>query len=554
MTNPADTLEIDVAVIGSGAAGFAAALTAKSQGLDVHVFEKAELFGGTTGLSGGVAWLPGNHLMPSSAGDSDAAFQYLKAHVGNRSNDAKLSSFVNNAPRMLSFFADNGFLQVNRMAGFPDYRAETPGGDTANNAGGRSVEPQVFSGSKLGAWLPNLHHRPRNLPFVGTMTEMRRLAAIKTDFAEFLKAWRVIPRSVWGRLTGARHLSSGAALIGWLAHSAQRLGIPLHLASPLQSLLLEDGRVAGAIVGGDSGPQTVRASRGVIIASGGFDHNATLRKQHLPPEGVENHSSGAATNTGDGQLAAARAGATLTQMDDAWWAPTCLIPGFGPQIVIFERGKPGQIIVDAHGRRFANEAQPYGDFVREIFDADRSSGAAIPAFMIFDQTYRDRYPLANLLPGRTPKRAIDSGFLARADSVEALAQTLGIDAAGLSATLTRFNAMAENGRDEDFQRGEFAFDRYSGDPTISPNPCLAPLRQPPFYALKIYPGDLGAHGGISTNEHAQALDESGNPIAGLYAAGNCATSALGGFYPGAGGTIGPAMTFAYVAAIHLCGE
>ena len=274
----------------------------------------------------------------------------------------------------------------------------------------------------------------------------------------------------------------------------------------------------------------------MIVASGGFDHNAELRARHLPPEGAEDYSSGAPTNTGDGQLAAGQAGAALARMDDAWWAPTCLIPGAGPQIVIFERGKPGQIIGDAGGRRFANEAQPYGDFVREMFDAHRSSEAAIPAFMVFDQTYRDRYPIGNLLPGRTPQRAIDSGFLARADSVDALCRIVGIDVDGLSGTLARFNGMAARGIDEDFQRGESAFDRYGGDPTVAPNPCLAPIRRPPFYALKIYPGDIGAHGGVSTNEFAQALDGTGEPIEGLYAVGNCAASALGGFYPGAGGT------------------
>ena len=212
-------------------------------------------------------------------------------------------------------------------------------------------------------------------------------------------------------------------------------------------------------------------------------------------------------------------------MDDAWWAPTCMIPGIGPQIVVFERGKPGQIIVDAKGSRFANEAQPYGDFVREMFDAHRSSGAAIPAFMVFDQTFRDRYPIGNLLPGHTPKRAIDSGFPARAESVDALCREVGIDATGLSATLTRFNEMAARGVDEDFRRGEFVFDRYSGNPTIAPNPCLAPIRLPPFYALRIYPGDIGAHGGVSTNEYAQALDGAGEPIGGLYAVGNCAAAA-----------------------------
>ncbi len=544
---------IDVAVIGSGAAGFAAALTARSMGLDVHLFEKAQVFGGTTALSGGVAWLPGNPLM--TEGDSaDEALNYLRQHAGNRTDDARLQAFVTYAPEMVAYFRQQGFMQVTRMAGFPDYKAETPGGDAADNDGGRSLEPKVFSSRKLGSWRRQLRHRARRLPVVGTMTELRQLAAVRTDLRTFLKAWRAIPRTLWGRLTGAHHLSSGAALIGWLAYAAKRRGIPVHLSTPLQSLHLTEGRVAAVTVLHQDQPQLVRTRLGVILASGGFDHNTELRRAHLPPEASTDYSSGADSNTGDGQLAAQAIGSALSAMDDAWWAPTCQIPGVGPQIVIFERGKPGQIIVDANGNRFTNEAEPYGDFVRAMMRAQRQSGCAIPAFMIFDQTFRERYPVANLMPGITPQSAIDSGLLTRADTLETLAHALGISVEGLTATVTSCNAMAEQGVDTEFGRGSFAFDRYAGDPTVTPNPCLAPITRAPFYALKIYPGDLGAHGGVLTDATGQALDEAGQPIGGLYAAGNCAASPLGGFYPGAGGTIGPAMTFGYIAAKHLAAQ
>ena len=543
---------IDVAVIGSGAGGFAAALTAKHRGLDVHIFEKAVYFGGTSALSGGVAWLPGNHLMASTGGDSDQeVLRYLRSHVGNRTDEARLTRFVNNAPRMLEFFTSNGYLQVGRMEGFPDYQAETPGGDLAEDFGGRSVEPLVFAGSKLGDWLPNMRRRPVNPPIIGTMSELRRLAAIKTDVGEFLKAWRAIPRTFWGKLTGAQHLSSGGALIGWLAHAAQQSGIALHLATPLSSIEFENGRVSGIVVERDGEAVRLVVRCGVILASGGFDHNAVMRRRHMSDDAVSGYPAGASSNTGDGHLAASEAGAVLSNMDGAWWAPVCLIPGVGPSIVIFERGKPGQIIVDRNGQRFTNEAQPYGTFVQAMLDAHQASGAAIPAFMVFDQTFRDRYPIGHLLPGITPKSDIDSGFLTRAGSLAELAAGLDIDAPGLDSTVARFNAMARRGKDEDFARGEFAFDRYAGDRTVSPNPCLAPIEKAPFYAVEIHPGDLGTNGGVLTNDSAQALDEAGQPIAGLYAVGNCAASVLGGFYPGAGGTIGPAMTFGYVAANHL---
>ncbi len=538
--------------MGSGAAGFTAALTAHAQGLRVEMFEKADVFGGTTALSGGVAWVPGNHLMESSA-DSDAALRYLRHHVGNRSSEASIEAFVRYAPEMLRYMTGSGFVRVARMAGFPDYHAETPGGASAADGGGRSVEPLVFPSTRLGDWRLRMLHRPRNLPVVGTMTELRRLAAFRTDLTESMKAWRAIPRSVWGKLIGAGYVSGGAALIGWMAYAAKRAGIALHLSHPLESLVVEDGRVKGAVFAGNGRAVRIAVRHGLILATGGFDHNAALREQYLPAAGVVDHSSGTSSNTGDGQLAAHRAGAALARMDDAWWAPSCLVPGVGPLIVIFERGKPGHIIVDARGQRFTNEAQPYGVFVRAMFDAQRANGAAIPAYMVFDQTFRDRYPVGHLLPGITPESAIESGFLARAPDIDALCDQLGIDKEGLKQTLVRFNGFAVRGVDEDFHRGEAAFDRYAGDPTNRPNPCLAPITRPPFYALRIYPGDLGAHGGIATDEHARALDETGEPIRGLYAAGNCAASALGGFYPGAGGTIGPAMTFAYIAARHLAG-
>lgn len=545
-------LEIDVAVVGSGAAGFAAALTAQSHGLDVQIFEKAEHFGGTTALSGGVAWIPGHALMLNAAqAETEDVYGYIQSHAGNRSTAQVIQAFISQAPQMLRFLTQRDYVRFNRMAGFPDYRAEAPGGNTGADGESRSVEPQVFAGSRLGDLFAKQRYRARNLPVVGTMTELRQLAAIKTDFREALKAWRAIPRSLWGKLTGAKHMASGAALIGWLAHAANRQGIPLHLSTTLCALDYQRGQVVGATFEKDEQTFAVRVRRGVILATGGFDHNADMRRAYLPESAAEHLSAGATSNNGDGHLAAQEVGASLANMDQAWWAPTCMIPGVGPQIVIFERGKPGQIIVDAGGKRFTNEAQPYGDFVRAMLDAQATSGDAIPAYMVFDQNFRDRYPIGHLLPGITPKEAIDSGFLTKAETIQGLAQQLSIDPGSLAGTVERFNKMAVAGRDEDFARGQSAFDRYSGDPTVGPNPCLGTLERAPFYAVKLYPGDLGTSGGVLTNEHAQALTPAGDPIQGLYAAGNCASSVLGGFYPGAGGTIGPAMTFGYIAGNHI---
>jgi 3-oxosteroid 1-dehydrogenase len=540
--------EVDIVVVGTGAAGLTAALTAAEQGLSALAIEKTAFFGGTTSLSGGVMWIPNNHLM-RKAGLEDSpelALEYLKHNIGNRVAGNKLASFVEHAPRMLEFLTKRGFLDVVTFEGFPDYRAETPGG----LSGGRSVEPKVFAGNKLKAWYEGLRRRKISLPIVGTMTELRQLAAIRSDLGVFLKAWRVLPRQLMGLITGAKHHSTGSALIGWLAHALQQQKIPLRLNCALSEILTENGSVKG-IVAIDQGEEVrVRCRKGVILASGGFDHNTALREKYLGGYGGAELSSGSPGNEGDALKSVSELDVALDLMDDAWWAPTCLIPGRGPQIVIFERGKPGQIIVSKEGQRFANEAQPYNDFVKAMFEAQRSGLSALPSFMVFDQRFRDRYPLADMMPGITPKAYIDHGFLIRADNLADLAVAAGIDPEGLTATVEEFNEMARLGVDTKYHRGEFAFDRFSGDSKVSPNCCLAPLEKPPFYALQIHAGDLGTKGGLLTNEYAQVLRVDSEVIDGLYAAGNCSASVMGNFYPGAGGTIGPAMTFGYIAAMH----
>jgi 3-oxosteroid 1-dehydrogenase len=546
--------ETDLLVVGAGAAGMASALTASSEGLQVLVIEKTDRYGGTTALSGGVIWVPNNSLM-QRAGISDSAEQaatYLKHNIGNRVGAAKLDAFVTHAAKMLDYLCGKGYLDVLTFEGFPDYRPEAPGGAAA----ARSVEPAIFAGRKLGAALPQLRARAAIAPggIVGTMTELRRLAAIRSNPLELLKAWKVFPRNLWNRLTRASHLSNGAALVAWLRHGLQKQAIPLWLNTGLTELITEDGAVVGASALKDGVRLRIRAPRGVVISAGGFEHNLEMRQQFFGPDTTADYTSGAPGNTGDAINAGIDAGAAVDLMDDAWWAPTFMPPGQSPQIVIFERGKPGNIIVNAAGQRFANEADPYNEFVKRMQEADRAGPSAIPAYMVFDDTYRSKYPLGGMLPGITPKRYLENGFVIKADTMESLASQAGIDPAGLADTVARFNDMANNGKDEDFDKGASAFDRFAGDPSVKPNPCLAPVAQPPFYAMRLYPGDLGTKGGLLTNEFAQVLRGDGTLVAGLYAAGNSSASVMGNFYPGAGGTIGPAMTFGYIAAMHAAGR
>ncbi|NIP15024.1 MAG: FAD-dependent oxidoreductase [Pseudomonadales bacterium] len=552
MTQPKETdweLTVDLVVVGSGAAGMACALTARLEGLDVLMIEKTDHYGGTTALSGGVLWVPNNSLMEQAGieDSADRAVTYLKHNIGNRVSAARLETFVEHAPRMLDFLRAHRCLEVDVFEGFPDYRPEDPGACQ----GGRSVEPKVFAGRKLGSALTALRARAAMAPggIVGTMTELRRLAAVRSNPLELLKAWKVFPRNLWNRLSGAQHLANGRALIAWLRHAMERNGVPLWLNAPLARLVLDDDGVSGVVVMRGEAPVRVAARRGVVITAGGFEHNGDMRSEYFG-ENTAEYSSGSPGNTGDAIRAGLDAGASADLMDDAWWAPTFMPPGQGPQIVIFERGKPGNIIVDAAGQRFANEADPYNELVKQMQEADRSGASAIPAYLIFDNRYRSKYPLGGMLPGVTPRRYLDNGFVVRADTLAELSESMGIDPAGLENTVARFNAMAASGSDEDYHRGESAFDRFAGDPAVRPNPCLAPLEEPPFYGMRLYPGDLGTKGGLLTNEHAQVLRGDGTVIRGLYAAGNSSASAMGNFYPGAGGTIGPAMTFGYIAARH----
>jgi 3-oxosteroid 1-dehydrogenase len=345
----------------------------------------------------------------------------------------------------------------------------------------------------------------------------------------------------------------GAALIARLRLSLQEKGVPLWLETALDELIIRDGAVIGVRATrnaeGKGESFTIRARKGVVMAAGGFERNLAMRKQFFGQEATSDWTSGSEGNTGDGINAGVAAGAATDLMDDLWWIPSSLPPDAEPVIIVFERGLPHMMIVNTKGQRFANEAMPYNELGRIIYEDDNP-----PAHMIFDQTYRSRYALGTMPPGMTPEHYIEQGYIKRADTLEDLADQANIDPAGLVQTVARLNAMATTGKDEDFGKGESAFDRYSGDPSNKPNPCLGPIARPPFYAMQVVPGDLGTKGGLLMNEHAQVQRKDGTMIKGLYAAGNCSASVMGNYYPGAGGTIGPAMTFGFLAASHAAGQ
>ncbi|MGP4101036.1 3-oxosteroid 1-dehydrogenase [Nonomuraea sp. KM90] len=541
--------DYDVVVVGAGAAGMTAALTAAKRGLRTVVLEKAPTFGGSAARSGAGIWIPCNEvILAAGVPDTPAkAAAYLARVVGGTVPVERQQAFLAAGPAMISFVMRNSPLRFRFMQGYSDYYPEFPGG----MPNGRSIEPDQLDGRVLGAELARL-----NPPYIPTPAGMvvfsadykwLTLSAVHPKGIEVSAA--CLLRGTEAALRGEQPLTMGQALAGGLRAGLLAAGVPVWLNTPLLDLHVEAGRVAGVVTSAG----LVRARRGVIVGSGGFEHSAAMRAEfQRQPIGTD-WTIGAKENTGAGIEAGERAGAALDLMDDAWWGPVIPLPD-EPYFCLAERTLPGCVMVNGNGVRFANEGAPYSDIVHTMYDRNTPSAPHIPAWLIVDQNYRNRYlfkDVAPLLP--FPDAWYDSGAVHRAWSIEQLADRIGVPRAALRATITRFNGFALAGRDADFHRGDSAYDRYYADPHVKPNPCLAPLWLPPFYAFKIVPGDLGTKGGMRTDARARVLRADGSVIPGLYAAGNASGAVMGHSYAGSGSTLGPAMTFGYVAANDLAG-
>jgi 3-oxosteroid 1-dehydrogenase len=536
--------EVDVVVAGSGAAGMTAALTAANLGLSALVIEKAGSFGGSTARSGGGIWAPGNSVL-RAAGVKDTPEQaraYL-AYVAEGVPAERREALLAHGPDMLGLVLAKTPVRFAWVPGYADYYPEAPGGLAA----GRSIEPVPLDGRRvLGEELAHLARPYLPSPVAITQAEYRWLSLGRHPRG-VLAAARVAVRTARARLLGQRMLSLGQALAAGLRAGLAASDVPVWLDTPLAGLVVDGGRVAGVRAMRDGEPLQIRARRGVLIATGGFERDEQMRRRYQrAPTGTE-WTTGAAGNTGDGIRAGLDLGAATGLMDDAWWGPSIALPG-GPYFCLAERSLPGCVLVNGAGQRFVNESAPYVDAVHAMYDANTPENPHIPAWLVFDQRYRDRYVFAGLPPHRPlPRRWYAAGAVVRADDLAGLAQAAGVDAEGLVKTVARFNEFAAAGRDEDFGRGDSAYDRYYGDPRLA-NPNLAPLARPPFYAVKIVPGDLGTKGGLRTDEMARVLRPDGTVIEGLFAAGNASEAVMGRSYAGAGATIGPAMTFGYIAA------
>ncbi|HEV2373174.1 MAG TPA: 3-oxosteroid 1-dehydrogenase [Streptosporangiaceae bacterium] len=541
----------DVVVVGSGAAGMTAALTAADRGLSVVVVEKTACFGGSTARSGGGIWIPGNEVL-RKAGVHDTpedARAYLAHVAGDGVPAIRQQALLTHGPAMLELVRASTPVDFAWVPGYADYYPEAPGGLAA----GRSVEPRPLDGRILGPELAHLEppYVPAPNGVTITQAEYRWLSLGPRHPRALLATATVLARLARTRVLGHRMLTMGQALAAGLRAGLQSKEVPVWLDTPMTGLRTEDGRVTGIRVIRDGQDGLLRAARGIVLAAGGFEHNGEMRARYQrQPIGTE-WTTGAAGNTGDAITAGEAAGGVLGLMDDAWWGPSIPLPR-GPFFVLAERSLPGCLLVNSAGQRFVNESAPYVDAVHAMYDGHSDSVSHIPAWLVTDQQYRNRYVFAGFPPRKPlPRRWYRAGAVYHAQTLTGLAEAIGVDGEALAKTVARFNDFAEAGRDEDFGRGDSAYDRYYGDPRQRPNPNLAPLRQPPFYAVKIVPGDLGTKGGLVTDERARVLRPDGTPVPGLYAAGNASASVMGHSYAGAGATIAPAMTFGYIAALDL---
>ncbi|VXC28257.1 3-oxosteroid 1-dehydrogenase [Aeromicrobium sp. 9AM] len=540
----------DVVVVGAGGAGMTAALAAAQHGLDTVVIEKSAYFGGSTARSGGGVWIPGNRALRDAgqvdADDAQQARTYLDSIVGDDVPKERRDTFLDRGPEVIDFLLDNTPVQLKWVPEYSDYLPEQPGGRPR----GRSVEPVPMDGRILGTELDRLHppyaKAPANL--IVTQADFRKISLGLRTIRGPLTMMRVVLKRMISTFRGRRMYAMGNALTISLRKGLMDAGVPVHYETPLTGLLIEGGRVVGVRAEQDGAEIVIRARRGVILGSGGFEQNDTLRGKYLPSPTEAAWSTGAATNTGAGIEAGVAIGAATDLMDDAWWGPTIPLPS-GPWFCLAERNLPGSIIVNSAGQRFMNEALPYVEATHAIYAGEATGVSHVPAWLVMDQRYRNRYLFAGLSPRQPfPGRWFKFGTVRKAASLSELAAEIDVPAEALAETVRRFNGFAETGNDEDFHRGDSAYDRYYADPRVKPNPSLHRIDHGPYYAVKIVPGDLGTKGGIVTDERARALRPDGSVIEGLYAAGNCSSAVMGHTYAGPGATIGPAMTFGYLAA------
>lgn len=559
-------VEVDVLVVGSGKGALTGALCSHDMGAgDVLLIEKSDKIGGTSALSGGVIWIPGNRYSNAAGVDDslDEAHAYLKRTIPDEiRRDDMLAAYLENGPRMIDFLHERSEARYMPLLNYPDYHSHIPGAKF-----GRALEPEPLDSEALGDDNDIVSHSHQiwyianRVPL--TLDEQRRIQTGQKGWRRMVAKLilRYIADRGWRRRTRYdRYRKVGGAGVGRLYLSLRDRGVPMWRNCAMTSLCRDDdGRVTGAVAMREGRELRIKARKGVLLAAGGFEQNQAMRERYLPHPTDRAWSAAVPTNTGDAVNAGVAVGAATGLMNKAWWCMTASVPGEPrPRLVIIEKALPGCCLVNKAGRRFLNESQNYQSLVDKLYEAHSAENPCVPCYLVFDARYRRDYIVGPLLtPGTNPdwmfpKSWYEKGFLAKGRTIDEIARKMGIDASGLSDTIAKMNSYAQTGVDLEFNRGATEYDRYYGDPRIKPNPNLAPIAEAPFYAMLLAPGDIGTQGGLITNSDGQVVGEDGEPIRGLYAAGNC-TAAVIPTYPGAGSTLGPAMVFAYQAAKHMTG-
>ena len=555
--------ETDLVVIGAGAAGMTAALVGALEGLKVILCEKSDMVGGTTATSAGTVWIPGSR-QSAAAGVPDsieAAKTYLAALLGGDANDARLAAFLASGPAVLDYLQHKTSVAFMPPPVHPDYHAQ-PGAAL----GGRALGALPFDGRKLGRDFARVRPPRREFMVLGGMmvgkTDIPSLLHPFRSWANFSNAVRLLARQALDRIAHPRgtRLIMGNALVARLLHSLKQHAIDIRYQTQLRELIADDGRIIGAALTTSAGAINIHARRGVMLATGGIGWNSELRGR-LFPDGTQRYSLASDSNTGDGILAGERAHGVLTQeiRSPALWMPSSVMQQADGHLSVFphimlDRAKPGLIAVNRSGVRFVNEANSYHDFVEGMLRSHRTV-PSIPSYLICDRGFIRDYGLGLIHPGtRDLTRFIRSGYLFHGDSVAALAQAIGVNGGALASTIDRHNRFAETGVDEDFGRGTSELNRFNGDPANKPNPCLRKIGPGPYFAVAVWPSDLASSAGLRTDTNGRVLTSAGQSIPGLYAAGADAASIFAGTYPGPGTMIGPAMVFAWRAAMDIAGK
>ncbi|CAN7478133.1 FAD-binding protein [Variovorax sp. LjRoot130] len=556
----------DFVIVGSGGGSMCAALAAKQLGKRALIVEKQPLIGGSTGFSGGVWWVPNNPVMKRAgvADSAERARQYLDAAVtyqGPGTSPARRDAFLRNGPKMVEFLEGQGMRFV-YADGWSDYYDELPGGEPR----GRSLLAELFDTRELGEWESKLsRYKGFSLPL--PTDQFPSLMLAKRTWGGKKTALSMVGRMLKAKLTGRRLAGAGAAIQGRMLQIALREQLPIWTDSALAQFVLDGDRVVGVAVQRDGRLVRVQARDGVLMNVGGFSRSAAMRQRFQPQPNSATWTNANPGDTGEAIEWAMALGAAVDCMDEAWWVVTSLAPdgqppkpgGYAadgtplPFMHHLDLSLPYSMMVDQLGERFCDEAGAYMEIGQRMYQRQRETGKAVPSWVIMDSRQRAYYPWGTAQPGQVPEEWLKSGYMVKAESIDELVKKTGIDGAGLARTLERFNGFCRSGVDSDFGRGSRAFDRCHGDPTVTPNPNLGAIDKPPFYAVRMYPGDVGTAGGVVTDEHARVLREDGSVIHGLYATGNCTASVVGRCYPGAGASIGASFTFGYIAAHHALG-